>query len=142
MSSEIDLFTPKAAAAIRALLPRDTWRRATAGGPAPVVTVGDWAHVRTAIGTSLALDDAVIRLQLQASDALPPAWATVLMSTVTLYAMAVDFFDTEEHVRRWWATPLSLEPGTPAHAPRDWAGLPGGSAQLASRIRRTQHGIY
>jgi uncharacterized protein (DUF2384 family) len=95
-----------------------------------------------AIGTPVALDDAVTPLQLQASDALPPAWATVLMSTVTLYAMAVDFFDTEEQARRWWAMPLSLEPGTPAHSPRDWAGLPGGSAQLAARIRRTQHGIY
>ena len=137
-----DLFPPKAAAAIRALLPGKSWREATADGPAPVPTAADWDHVRATIGTPAALDDALAPLKLQPGDALPTAWGTVLMTTITLYAMAVDFFDTEDQAKRWWTTPLSLAPGEPAHTPRDWVGRPKGSEQVAARIRRTLHGIY
>jgi len=142
MADYIDLFPPKAAAAIQSLLPGESWRIARSEGIAPTVTVADWTHVRTAIGTPAALDEAIAPLALPVDAPLPPAWATVLLSTVTLYALAVDFFDTEDQAKRWWNTPLPVSPGGPMYTPKDWTGLPDGAPQVAALIRRTQHGIY
>jgi len=91
---------------------------------------GGLGHVRNAIGTPASLEHALAPLHLQPDDALPPAWATVLMTTIVLYALAADFFDTDEQARQWWATPIALSPDGPAHTPRDWAGLPGAAPSL------------
>ncbi len=142
MTDEIDLFPPKAAAAIRSLLQGASWRGVTIEDTTPQITAADWRHVRAAIGTPAALDEAIEPQGLPADAPLPPAWGTVLTTTITLYALAVDFLDTEDQARRWWNSPLPIVPGGPRYTPRDWTGLPGGAAQVSASIRRTQHGIF
>jgi len=45
--SNYDLVSPKAAAAIRALLPGKAWHDVSINGPAPVTTAADWAMYAT-----------------------------------------------------------------------------------------------
>lgn len=66
MADEVDLFPPKAAAAIRSLLPGKSWREVTFEGSPPSITVADWMHVRAAIGTPAALEEALMPLALPA----------------------------------------------------------------------------